>query len=126
MPADDAPTLPARHTNGRFGPGNPGRRPGSRNHSSRRTAMLVLQHFERNRDKVLDHMAVRHAPAYGALIGRLLPRQVELTTSNLEDLSDAEIASILREVRLTLGGAITDGRATLLDLEALMAGEGGQ
>jgi hypothetical protein len=123
---DDAISLPARHSNGRFGPGNPGRRTGSRNHASRRTAMLVLQHFERNRDKILDHMALSYTPAYGALIGRLLPRQVELTTSNLDDLSDAEIASILREVRLTLGGAVTDGRATLLDLEAIMAGEGGQ
>ena len=126
MPSDDVSTLPARCGNGRFGPGNPGRRPGSRNHASRRAAMLVLQHFERNRDNILDHMALSYAPAYGALIGRLLPRQVELTTSNLDDLSDAEIASVLREVRLTLGGAVTDGRATLLDLEAIMAGEGGE
>jgi hypothetical protein len=125
MPADDASTLPARYGNGRFGPGNPGPRVGSRNHASRRVAMLVLEHFERNRDRILDHMALSHAPAYGALIGRLLPRQVELTTSTLEELSDDEIVRMLTGVRITLDGGVTDPRGTLIELEAIMTGEGG-
>src|SRR5437763_670776 len=98
MPADDLSNLsnlPARYVNGRFGPGNPGRRPGSRDHASRRTAMPVLQHFERNRDKILDHMALSYTPADGALIGRLLPRQVELSTPDLDDLSQEEAARVL-------------------------------
>jgi hypothetical protein len=126
MPADDASSLPARYGNGRFGPGNPGRRPGSRNHASRRTAMLVLQHFERNRDKILDHMALSYTPAYGALIGRLLPRQVELSTSRLDELTEAELARVLADVRITLGGGVIDARSTLIELEAIMTGEGGQ
>jgi len=63
MPKGHASPLPARYGNGRFGPGNPGRRRGSRNHTSRRTSMLVLQHFERNRDNILDNMALNRAPA---------------------------------------------------------------
>ncbi len=41
MPDTAAPAnhAPARHPNGRFGPGNPGRRAGARNHVSHRAAM---------------------------------------------------------------------------------------
>ncbi len=125
MAADGSLTPPARHGNGRFGPGNPGRRPGSRNQASRQMVMLILEHFERNRDKILDHMAFRYSPAYGALISHFLPRQIELTTSTLEEVSDADIARMISDVRITLGGGVSDPRGTLIELEAIMTGESG-
>jgi hypothetical protein len=43
---DLLPSRPARHANGRFGPGNPGRPRGSRNRTSRRMALALLEQFE--------------------------------------------------------------------------------
>lgn len=125
-PVTDTPSAsspPARYTNGRFGPGNPGRRAGSRNTASRRVAMAILEHFENNRENILDRLWKGNTPAYAGLLARLLPRQVELVPSLLDDVSDAEIARLLSGVRATVGGDCGDPRGTLIELEAILVGE---
>jgi hypothetical protein len=47
---------PARHADGRFGPGNPGRRPGSRNRASHRALTAILDDFHDNKDVVLPRL----------------------------------------------------------------------
>ena len=116
-------SLPARYTNGRFGPGNPGRRAGSRNQASRRVVTAILEHFERNREDILDHLGNYHTPAYAGLLGRLLPRQVELSSSFIDEVSDDEIARMLSGVRATVGGHCPDPRGALIELEAILVGE---
>lgn len=120
-PSDSS--LPVRYSDGRFGPGNPGRRPGSRNTASHRMVLGVLEHFERNRDTILDRLGKQYTPAYAGLLGRLAPRQVELAPSILEHISDAEIARMLRGVRATVGGDCGDPRGALIELEAILVGQ---
>jgi len=64
---------PARLANGRFGPGNPGRRPGSRNKLTQRLVTAILADFERNRETVLRRLRDDHAVAYARLVARFLP-----------------------------------------------------
>jgi hypothetical protein len=118
-------SLPARYTDGRFGPGNPGRRAGSRNEASRRVVMGILEHFEKNRDAILDRLGGQYTPAYAGLLARLLPRQVELAPSPIDEVSDTEIARMLRGVRATVGGDCGDPRGVLIELEAILVGEKG-
>jgi len=71
-----------RLANGRFGPGNPGRPPGSRNRMTQRLVAEILADFERNREQVLAHLRADHAAAYARLVARFLPPQ---TLAGLED-----------------------------------------
>lgn len=64
---------PARYANGRFGPGNPGRRAGSRNRISQRLVTAILADFERNREAVFQRLREDHAAAYVRLVARFLP-----------------------------------------------------
>jgi hypothetical protein len=66
-------SAPARQANGRFGPGNPGRRLGSRNKLTQRLVTSILADFERNRETVLSHLRAEHAAAYARLVARFLP-----------------------------------------------------
>ena len=65
--ADNNPqTLPARHANGRFGPGNPGRPFGSSNRMSRAVAEGILAHFEAETTDISVELS---APAPGPRSG---------------------------------------------------------
>lgn len=71
---DTSSSHPARHANGRFGPGNPGRPVGSRNRISRRVALALLDHFEARPEVVLARL-VRDPALYFQVIACLLPRR---------------------------------------------------
>jgi len=79
------PALTARHANGRFGPGNPGRRAGARNRISHRAAMAILQDFELHRDEVLQDLRRGYPPAYLAILLRLLDRELQSEPPAFED-----------------------------------------
>jgi hypothetical protein len=85
MPDD----LPARHANGRFGPGNTGRPVGSYNRASGRAAQAILDHFETIQEKFLEELA-ENPYLYISLLSRVLPRQVEIGVSSPADLTDAQ------------------------------------
>jgi hypothetical protein len=66
---------PARHADGRFGPGNPGRRPGSRNRASHRALTAILDDFHDNKDVVLPRLRKYFTAEYIKVIVRLLDLQ---------------------------------------------------
>ena len=78
-PSDSS--APARHANGRFGPGNPGRRAGARSRVSHRAAMAILQDFELHKGSVLERLRTQFAPAYFAVLTRLLDRELQVETA---------------------------------------------
>jgi hypothetical protein len=73
-PMTDASSAePARDANGRFGPGNPGRPPGSCNRLSRRKARALLALFDGRTEALLDYL-VAEPMLYLEVVGCLLPR----------------------------------------------------
>jgi hypothetical protein len=61
------PHAETRANNGQFGPGNPGKPPGARNHMSGAIRERFLQHVEGNMDRVLDRMARDYFPQYAKI-----------------------------------------------------------
>ena len=61
----------ARGADGRFGPGNAGRRVGSRNIISKRLVMAILADFDVHRGAVLARL--RRGASYARLVARFLP-----------------------------------------------------
>jgi hypothetical protein len=120
---DETTNLPARHASGRFGPGNPGRPPGSRNRMPSHAAQAILDHFEANRERLLDELIARpdQRGLYIRLVSRLLPREVEAPESEPPARTDAEVAAVYADARVLLDGA-GDRRAALAELEGLLLG----
>jgi len=108
---------PVRDANGRFAPGTCGRPFGARGHASARTARLLLRDFEAHSAELLPRLRQWFLPQYIQLIVRLLPRPTEAPGSELDDLTDAELATVLAEVRTTLD-RIEAGEAPPVALEA--------
>jgi hypothetical protein len=111
----------ARHANGRFGPGNPGRRAGARNRVSHRAAMAILDDFELHKEELLNRLRIYHAPAYFAILTRLLDRELRNETPALEDYDDIELARTVALARsaLTLDQSPRDA---LIELEGVLVG----
>ncbi len=82
---DDAPGPgPFRNSHGRFGPGNPGRPPGSRNKMSRQIALSLLRHFTENEAEILERLSRAHLRDYMRLLGRMLPDDPEAEAEGVE------------------------------------------
>jgi hypothetical protein len=75
---------PTRQTNGRFGAGNPGRPPGSRNRSTR-VAKAFLDDFEANQDELLDRLRTAHLRTYMSVIAHLMPRQFDIAALDADE-----------------------------------------
>jgi hypothetical protein len=89
---DDCPSPgPFRDHRGRFGPGNPGRPPGSRNRMSRRIALSLLRHFTEHEAEILDRLSRGHLRDYMRLLGRMLPDdpEAEAEAAEAETAPDA-------------------------------------
>jgi len=84
---DQTEPSPARYADGRFGPGNPGRRPGSRNRASHRALIAILDDFQDNKDVVLPRLRKFFTAEYIKVIVRLLDLQP--AASDPEPESDA-------------------------------------
>jgi len=123
MTLPDLAPKPARYANGRFGPGNPGRRAGSRNRAAHRVALAILDDFEANQEDVLSRLRRAWLPAYAKLVQHLLPRQIELDGPNLEAYGDGEIAAVIAQTRAALE-RIETGQGSLLELESVLLSVG--
>ncbi len=110
---------PARHANGRFGPGNPGRKAGARGRASHRVVMAIMQDFESHRAEVLERLRGQYTPAYFAILNRMLDRELKVEAPSFDDYSDAEIATMVREARFALNGSAPP-RVALLELEGAL------
>ena len=116
-PTEQSPA--ARMSDGRFGPGNPGRRPGSYGRVSRRAAMAILGHFEVNEDEMLRRLAGDLA-LYFKVLGRVLPRQIEVCAPDPESWSEAEAARAFAEARVVIHTQEGDRRRAMAMLESLL------
>lgn len=119
------PAIAPRDAHGRFLPGNPGRRFGSRNRISKRVARTILRDFEATQDEVLAKLKRWYVPQYVSLLARLLPRAAEGADGpELDELDAAETARLVGAARRMLD-RIDAGDATLAELEAALLGEEG-
>ena len=121
---DASPRGPARHSNGRFGPGNPGRPRGARRRLSQRVALSLLRHFNENQTQILETLSLGHyLPIYMRVLGQILPRDLEGDALDLEELGAEDAASVARAVRAALE-RVEAGEGSLADIEAALAGPG--
>jgi len=122
----DAPAtspLPARYENGRFGPGNPGRRPGARGRTAHRVTMAILEDFLEHKDETLKDARNFHVEAYLNTVLKLLPSQAAFETPEVRAWPDADVDAALAHVRGVFERA-GEGRDVLIELEAVLLGEG--
>lgn len=110
---------PARHADGRFGPGNPGRPRGARGKVSRRIALGLLAHYERHEAEILERLSRGHFDQYMRLIGRMLPQEPD--EADLEALRREDVVRIARAVRAALE-RLEAGEGSLADIEAALKG----
>ena len=75
---------PARRADGRFGPGNPGRRRGSQNRMSQRIALGLLRHYAEHEAEILERLKRGHFKDYMRLIGQMLPRDPDVDAPDLD------------------------------------------
>ena len=99
MSVPSAARSPARGANGRFDPGNPGRRAGARGRVSHRATLAILEDFEPHRDGVLELLRRSCTPAYFAVLTRMLDRELEVAAPAIDDFSDAELDHTVRLAR---------------------------
>ena len=112
----------ARNANGRFGPGNSGRRTGAHNRVSHRAATAILDDFELHKEDVLNRLRIYHAPAYFAILTRLLDRELQNEVPALDDYDEAELARTVALARSAL--SLNDNpRLALLELEGVLVGQ---
>jgi hypothetical protein len=114
--------LPVRHANGRFGPGNPGRRVGARNRLSHRVVMAILHDFELNKADTLDRLRRYHSPAYFAILTRMLDRELSVEAPGFDDYSEAEVARTLQLARSVFNGC-SDPRTALIELDHVLVSQ---
>lgn len=116
------PTSTGRQANGRFGPGNPGRRPGSRNRMSHATMMAILDDFDQHKRALLQVLRTRQSAKYFNTFARLAPRMLKNEIADFDGYSDAEAAGILARVRQVLADT-TDPRRALEELDAVLTAQ---
>ena len=80
-----------RQSNGRFGAGNPGRPPGSRNRATR-FAKAFLDDFEANQDELLERLRTAHLRTYMSVIAHLMPRQFDF------EVLDSDLEAVVSEL----------------------------
>ncbi len=111
--------VPARHADGRFGPGNAGRPRGARNRASQRFLAAVFEDFEAHKEDLLQRHRKAFIGDYMKFIAGLLPRQAESVEVASECCSDAEIAQLAEQARALLASG-TDARSAAAQLEAML------
>jgi hypothetical protein len=99
--SDDALPTP-RDAGGRFGKGNPGRRPGSRNRLTNRLVQGLLDDFSSNEAANLERLRRWYFPQYVQLMARFLPRETREPRPDFGDYSAEERARVAAAVRAML------------------------
>jgi hypothetical protein len=119
---DDASSRgPARHPDGRFGPGNPGRPLGSRNRMSKQIALGLMHHYAAHEAEILENLSRYYLADYMRLIGRLLPRAPANDAPDVEIMPPEDVTHVTRAVRRALN-RIETGQGSLAEVEAALMG----
>ena len=105
-----------RDAHGRFLPGGPGRPVGERNRMSAQAGRWLLTDFGDHRDELLPRMRRWFLPQYLQLIGRMLPREVDIAEDAagagepaLSDLGPAELAALVSAAKAALAQLAAGG-----------------
>ncbi len=95
-----------RDAQGRFLAGGPGRPVGSRNRMSAQAGRWLLSDFGDHRHELLPRMRRWFLPQYLALIGRMLPREVDVEggdgAGDLAELGPEQLAALVVEASAML------------------------
>ena len=110
MDGSDYPAAP-RDANGRFMPGNPGRRPGAVGKASARAAQAILADFETHQDDLLPRLRDWFVPQYVALVSRLLPRPEGEAMEPAAPADPAALAGEIAALRAALAAAEAEAAA---------------
>ncbi len=84
--------------------------------------MAILEDFELHKDDVMKRLRGYHAPAYFAILNRLLERELKAEAPSLDDYSEGEIAQTIRLARQVLS-VNEDPRTALLELDAVLVNQ---
>ncbi len=115
-------SAPARHANGRFGPGNPGRPHGARGRYSRRVLDKMAAHFDVNGNPALDELCKWRTTEYVRHMTSVLPRAVEMSLPAFGPLSASEAEVFVAHAWAALSGERPAFEA-LAALEAVLLAE---
>ena len=100
-----------------FQPGNPGRPKGSRNKLSEDFVAKLYEDFTQHGQGAIEECRAKSPETYVKVIAGLLPKEMHISASPLEDMSADDIAdaltriSALRTALLGTNGAAAKGRA---------------
>ena len=93
-----------RKTGGRdFGPGNPGRRKDVRNRLTVNFLEAMADDFEKHGVQTIERVRMEDPAIYLQIIQRTLPKEIKVDKSDLQELSDAELARVTAALAAELG-----------------------
>ena len=75
----------------RFQPGNPGRPRGSRNKLGEAFIAALAEDFEKHGLEVIERVRIEKPEAYIKVIASLLPKDLNLNVTKLDDLTDEQL-----------------------------------
>ena len=82
----------------RFKPGNPGRPRGSRNKLGEAFIAALAEDFEKHGVQVIERVRIEKPEAYIKVIASLLPKDLNLNVTKLDDLTDEQLLERLRSL----------------------------
>lgn len=93
----------------RFKPGNPGRPKGARNQLTENFVKALNDDFMQHGVSAIETVRAEKPDQYLKVIASLVPKDVNLTVNNLDDLSDAELAERFQSLAQTLAPFLAAG-----------------
>jgi hypothetical protein len=79
-------------------PGNPGRPRGSRNKLGEAFIAALAEDFEKHGVEVIERVRIEKPEAYIKVIASLLPKDLNLNVTKLDDLTDEQLLERLRSL----------------------------
>jgi hypothetical protein len=111
-----APNAPhGSREKGQFLDGHPklgGRRRGSRNKLGEAFIAALYADWKEHGEKVIAEVRAARPAAYLKVVASLLPKQVEIKDDMFDDLTDEQLAFLIRYTRTALGLPQVDGEGT--------------
>jgi hypothetical protein len=104
-----------RDEKGQFLDGHPklgGRRRGSRNKLGEAFIAALYADWKEHGEKVIVEVRATRPVAYLKVVASLLPKQVEIKDDMFDDLTDEQLAFLIRYTRTALGLPQVDGEGT--------------
>jgi hypothetical protein len=107
MPENTGPVRADHLT--RFQPGNPGKPKGARHKLTEDFVKAMHDSFVAHGPETIEVVRVEKPDQYLKVIASLVPKDVNLNVSNVEDLTDAELAERIQSLAATLAPFLAGG-----------------